>query len=103
MPRSLAGVDPGAGGLRETPDGKRKVIDRIDASGAGDVDMSKVVEPDEDGRIKGEEGAQSHDHIFLCGHILKVERILRQVEEQSQKRGRGENSAKPAPSPRHEI
>ncbi len=39
--------------MQVTTDGKRKVIDRIDASGAGDVDMSKFVEPDENGKIKG--------------------------------------------------
>ena len=40
----ISGVDPGAGGLQITTDGKPKVIERIDASGAGDVDMSKIVE-----------------------------------------------------------
>ena len=39
--------------MQITTDGKRKVIDRIDASGAGDVDMNKVVEA-KDGKIKGE-------------------------------------------------
>ena len=38
-----------------TTDGKRKVIDRIDASGAGDVDMSKTAEA-KDGELKGATG-----------------------------------------------
>ena len=39
-----SGVDPAANGLQVTSDGKPKLIDRIDGSGAGDVDTSKVVE-----------------------------------------------------------
>jgi len=38
--------------MQVTSDGKQKVIDRIDASGAGDVDMSKEVEP-KNGSIDG--------------------------------------------------
>merc|ERR1712001_64095 len=39
-----SGVDPAAGGLQVTSDGKPKLLDRLDGSGAGDVDTSKVVE-----------------------------------------------------------
>ena len=38
--------------MQVTSDGKRKIIDRIDASGAGDVDTSKVVEA-KDGKVTG--------------------------------------------------
>ncbi|TRY75766.1 hypothetical protein TCAL_12592 [Tigriopus californicus] len=47
-----SGVDPGAAGLQVTTDGKRKVLDRIDASGAGDVDMRRQADP-KDGVLKG--------------------------------------------------
>ncbi|XP_015173140.1 PREDICTED: tripeptidyl-peptidase 2 isoform X4 [Polistes dominula] len=47
-----SGVDPGAPGLQVTPDGKTKVIERFDCSGAGDVDTSKVVQAP-DGYIIG--------------------------------------------------
>ncbi|XP_065343517.1 tripeptidyl-peptidase 2 isoform X3 [Cloeon dipterum] len=47
-----SGVDPGADGLQVTSDGKPKVIERIDCSGAGDVDTSTVVKAN-DGAILG--------------------------------------------------
>jgi len=39
-----SGIDPAAGGMQLTTDGKQKLIDRYDGSGAGDVDTSTVVE-----------------------------------------------------------
>ena len=56
----IAGVDPGAGGLQKTSEGKQKIIERIDCSGAGDVDMSREVTPNSDGIIEGKE----NDELF---------------------------------------
>ena len=39
--------------MAKTSDGKQKIIERIDCSGAGDVDMSREVSPDKDGFIEG--------------------------------------------------
>ncbi|GAB9472418.1 Tripeptidyl-peptidase 2 [Globisporangium polare] len=44
------GVDPGAIGLQTTPDGRPKVIDIIDATGAGDVDTSAEVTSQDGGK-----------------------------------------------------
>ncbi|XP_046674553.1 tripeptidyl-peptidase 2-like [Homalodisca vitripennis] len=47
-----SGVDPGAGGLQVTSDGKPKLIGRYDCSGAGDVDTS-TVQQSVDGELQG--------------------------------------------------
>ncbi|XP_046818750.1 tripeptidyl-peptidase 2 isoform X1 [Vespa crabro] len=47
-----SGVDPGAPGMQVTSDGKTKIIERFDCSGAGDVDTSKIVQAP-DGYING--------------------------------------------------
>ncbi|KAK2578923.1 hypothetical protein KPH14_011132 [Odynerus spinipes] len=55
-----SGVDPGAPGMLVTSDGKPKIIERFDCSGAGDVDTSKIVQAP-DGYI-----------IAITGRKLKV-------------------------------
>ncbi|KAL0901074.1 hypothetical protein ABMA27_006396 [Loxostege sticticalis] len=48
-----SGVDPAAAGLKVTPSGETKVIERYDCSGCGDVDTSTVIKKVVDGCITG--------------------------------------------------
>jgi hypothetical protein len=50
------GVDPGAAGLAKTPEGLPKILDLVDGTGSGDVDMSKEVEAEAVGVLKGLHG-----------------------------------------------
>ena len=45
--------------MQKTSDGKQKIIERIDCSGAGDVDMSREVTPNSDGIIEGKENDET--------------------------------------------
>lgn len=47
------GVDPGAAGLAVCPDGGRKVVDLVECSGSGDVDMRTRTTPRADGTLAG--------------------------------------------------
>eukprot|EP00123_Amoebidium_parasiticum_P017924 comp24032_c0_seq1/m.43017 comp24032_c0_seq1/g.43017 ORF comp24032_c0_seq1/g.43017 comp24032_c0_seq1/m.43017 type:complete len:1277 (-) comp24032_c0_seq1:73-3903(-) len=47
-----SGIDPGALYLQKTTDGKPKIIDVIDASGAGDIDIKTVRKVGDDGRLQ---------------------------------------------------
>ncbi|MCO5584159.1 hypothetical protein L7F22_038082 [Adiantum nelumboides] len=52
-----SGVDPAAAGLQITSDGKPKILDILDCTGSGDVDVSTIVKADKDGVLKGASGA----------------------------------------------
>lgn len=78
-----SGIDPGAPGMKvntnyckptnntkfilfqQTSTGKVKVVERFDCSGCGDVNMSAIVQPDEEGYI-----------VSLTGKMLKVDKKL---------------------------
>lgn len=50
------GVDPGAAGLQLTSDGKPKLMDCMDCTGSGDVDMRTKVKADDQGVISSVSG-----------------------------------------------
>ncbi|QDU98736.1 S8 family serine peptidase [Lignipirellula cremea] len=51
------GVDPGAEGMQQTPDGRPKMIDVIDGTGSGDVDMT-TLRTVQNGAVTGLTGRQ---------------------------------------------
>lgn len=76
------GIDPAAAGMQVTTTGERKIVDVIDATSAGDVDMSGTAEPDADGNLTGltgrtltlPDGITNPDGTFRLG--LKVVREM---------------------------
>lgn len=60
------GVDPGAAGLEKTPDGRKKVIDILDCTGSGDVDMSTVKKPSADHTVVGLTGRVLNLGLKIC-------------------------------------
>lgn len=68
------GVDPAALGLQTTSTGKRKILDIIDGSGGGDVDMSHIVE------LK--DISKSSPLIGLTGRTLTLPKRLKSPSKQ---------------------
>jgi hypothetical protein len=57
--------------LQETSEGKPKVIERFDCSGAGDVDTSTIVKA-KDGEIQGLSGRKLKVSIILMLNVMLV-------------------------------
>lgn len=57
--------------LQETSEGKPKVIERFDCSGAGDVDTSAVVKA-KDGEIQGLSGRKLKVSVILMLNVMLV-------------------------------
>lgn len=57
--------------LQETSEGKPKVIERFDCSGAGDVDTSTVVKV-KDGEIQGLSGRKLKVSVMLMLNVMLV-------------------------------
>lgn len=61
------GVDPGAAGLTTTTDGKRKIVDLVDCTGAGDVDMTTHITLD----------PNQTTIVALSGRTLRISKAIR--------------------------
>ncbi|KAJ3068150.1 tripeptidyl-peptidase II Tpp2 [Podochytrium sp. JEL0797] len=63
------GIDPGAPGLQSTTTGEHKLIQLIDCSGAGDVDMTTLLEAT---TVKSDLGSESKTLKGLTGRTLTI-------------------------------